>query len=75
MDVMTLQEDFFTLIDKAIKDDKLSHAYLIETNDLLDVDSFLFILIKNCYVLQIIISTLVQNVMSVHLLIVKTMQI
>ena len=46
MDVMTLQEDFFTLIDKAIKDDKLSHAYLIETNDLLDVDSFLFILIK-----------------------------
>lgn len=41
-----LQDKFFNFIDREIKNNKISHAYLIETNDFDKIDLFLNILVK-----------------------------
>lgn len=41
-----IQEKFFNIILKQIQQDRISHAYLIEVNDFVDIDKFLNILVK-----------------------------
>ncbi len=41
-----IQNEFFQLISKEIKNNRVSHAYLIETNDFLDIDKFINIFAK-----------------------------
>lgn len=41
-----IQNEFFQLISKEIKNNRLSHAYLIETHDFLEIDLFISILVK-----------------------------
>lgn len=41
-----IQDDFFQLISKEIKNNRVSHAYLIETNDFLEIDKFIKIFVK-----------------------------
>ena len=41
-----IQDDFFQLIYKEIKNNRVSHAYLVETNDFLEIDKFINIFVK-----------------------------
>lgn len=41
-----IQNEFFQLISKEIKSNRVSHAYLIETNDFLDIDNLINTLVK-----------------------------
>ncbi len=41
-----IQKEFFNFLNKEIKTNRVSHAYLIETNNFSDIDNFLNVLVK-----------------------------